>query len=103
MLLAEGAVTIADDCILGAKDKKGSLNSPDGDVRGVGSVDGIELLLPARRLVEVCRFDLADDGDASRERVLRKFDLRLGGGIGRVSTFIGRSGILKLGYESRSL
>ena len=56
-----------------------------------------------RRVKEACRrLDLLLEGEARRERVLRKADLRLGGGGGSAETSIGRLGSLAPGLESRS-
>ena len=79
---------------------KGSPSSPEGDVRGEVRV-GIELALVNRRPTEDPRWLLLDVGDARRERVLRKVDLRFGG-AGMESGLMGRAGILTVGCESRS-
>jgi hypothetical protein len=80
----------------------GSLISFDGDMTGVGSVDGTALELFLECLPDECRAVLFPDGEARRESVLRKVDLRLMGG-GREDASMGRSGSLTLGFESRSL
>lgn len=79
---------------------KGSLSSPEGDVKG-GVRVGMVLALVSRRPTEDCRWLLPDVGDARRERVLRKVDLRFGG-AGMESGLMGRTGILTVGCESRS-
>ena len=48
------------------------------------------------------RWCFADVGEARRESVFKKVDLRFGG-AGRVSGDIGRMGILMVGWDWRSL
>lgn len=79
---------------------KGSVISWEGEVMGVGSVEGMALDVDAR--FGACRADRPADGDARRDKVLRNVDLRLGGGAGSVEASIGSLGSLALGYASRS-
>lgn len=97
MLLAEGRRAGA------VKDVKGSPISPDGEVRGVGRLDGMELALVKRRFDELLRPVFPDVGEARRDKVLRKVDLRFGGGLGRVCMSRGKAGSLTVGCASRSL
>ena len=87
---------------------KGSFISLEGVTMGVCTVEATELdAVLAALLVEACRAEawrpLADlpEGEASRERVFRKADLRLGG-TGRVAESMGGVGILRPGKLSRS-
>lgn len=95
MLVVEGAaIKEGELTLLGLNEVKGSFISPVGEAIGVGKRElecGFELLLPV--LLEV--------GEARRERVLRKLDLRFGGGC-RASGLMGKGGILTLGLVSRS-
>jgi hypothetical protein len=65
--------------------KNGSLISSEGDMTRVGRVGGPELApeLALDKRGGGFRVDLLPEGDANRERVLRKLDLRFVGG-GRV-------------------
>lgn len=76
----------------------GSTASLDGVVMGVGKVEGtaLELAEEGWRLDDVLP-TLLDEGEASRERVFKKFDLRLVGGVGTVDASMGRLGSLALG------
>jgi hypothetical protein len=67
------------------------LISSDGDMTRVGRVGG-PALTPELALDKdggICRVDLLPEGDANRDRVLRKLDLRFVGG-GKVDASIGR-------------
>lgn len=95
VLVAEGGGTTEVELRLPAlKDIKGSAISPVGEAIGVGRMEPNEGFVP-RRLV------LLDVGDARRESVLRKFDLRFGGG-GIESAVMGNGGIFRFGLVSRS-
>lgn len=92
VLVTEGAATTEGELtLLGLNDVNGSLISPVGEAIGVGRM---VVLVPLR-------FVLLEAGDARRERVLRKLDLRFGGGR-MESALMGRGGILTLGFVSRS-
>lgn len=91
MLVAEGVATTEGELtLLALKEVKGSFISPVGEAIGVGR-SGLVFL----------RFVLLEVGEARRERVFRKLDLRFGGG-GIESALMGRGGILTLGLVSRS-
>lgn len=94
MLLAEGRRAGA------VKDVKGSVISPEGEVRGVGRFDGMEVAFLKRRVP--LRPPFADVGDARRDRVWRKLDLRFGGGVGRVCISRGKTGSSTPGCDSRN-
>lgn len=95
VLVAEGDAREA--TVLELNELKGSLISPDGDVSGVEMLRGLTLVLLKRRLL------FAEVGEARRDRVLRKFDLRFGGGAGSDCMSMGRAGNLTPGWDSRSL
>lgn len=81
---------------------KGSFISCEGEAIGVAAVDAVEPFVRVglaeegvegaadRRLNETCRMLDLLEGEARRERVLRKADLRFGGGGGSAETSIGR-------------
>lgn len=73
----------------------GSVFSLPGEVAAADILAADACLEPA-----LADFEL---GEAKRERVFKKVDLRLVVGVGRVDTSIGRAGSLALGCESRSL
>jgi len=83
-------------------DPNGSPASLPGVVIGLGSPDGI---VETSRALAFCarRLAFAAVGDARRDRVLRNVDLRLGGGKGRESGWMGNGGTLRVAWEWRSL
>jgi hypothetical protein len=99
VLLAEGLMGIEPSRLLAVKEMKGSPSSPEGEVSG-------EVLETALELVNL-RFEefraiFEEVGDARRDRVLRKLDLRFGGGEGSDCMSMGNEGSLTLGCDSRS-
>jgi hypothetical protein len=78
VLVAEGEVWVGD---VSEKEEKGSAMSLVGDLWGVGRGDGLACTLLRRPAVDTGRAILDEFGEARRERVLRKVDLRLGGGV----------------------
>lgn len=81
----------------------GSPTSCDGDTSGVCDPPGEDPKLGVLgTLNDACRPTLLDEGEARRERVLRKVDLRFGG-EGSVDTSIGSLGSLADPSESASL
>jgi hypothetical protein len=101
VLLAEGLIVSELSRLLAVKEVKGSLSSPEGEVRGVGPED-VALAFVNRRLEEL-RAIFEEVGDARRDRVLRKVDLRFGGGEGSDCMSIGNTGSLTVGWDSQSL
>ena len=100
VLLAEGLGISELLRLLAVKEEKGSLSSPEGDVSGV--IPGETALEFVKRRVEELRAILEEVGDARRDRVLRKVDLRFGGGGGSECTSTGNAGSLTPGWDSRS-
>lgn len=97
VLLADGeTITLEMSALLGEKAMKGSLTSLEGEVIGEEMPEGIAFEWLVWR-AEDWRVDLPEVGDARRERVLRKVDLRFAGGDGRVDALIGRVGSLAPG------
>jgi len=88
--------------------ENGSAASACGEASGVWCVDETALdavlldVTEAEWRPEACLWEDLPEGDARRERVLRKTDLRFGG-AGREELSMGREGILSPGYASRSL
>ena len=74
VLVAEGEVRVKEASI-----EKGSLDSLEGDVCGVGRVGELGIILLRRFDVDACREAFEEVGDAKRDKVLRKVDLRFGG------------------------
>lgn len=89
VLFAEGLTSAEVSIVLELKVVNGSLISPDGEVSGVGRLEEKLLALLKRRLEE--RAVLLDVGEARRDSVLRKVDLRLGG-VGRDCMLRGTAG-----------
>lgn len=104
MLIADvDVMTGAPSSLPESNEVNGSIISLEGEVMGVGSVEGMTTLaLVARRLDELFRAAFDEEGDASRDKVLRKVDLRLGGRAGRVDASMGSAGRVAPGMSSRS-
>ena len=75
VLVAEGDAGVVGD--VSEKEEKGSAES----LVGVGRGDGLVGALLRRPTADTGRAILDEFGEARRESVLRKVDLRLGGGV----------------------
>lgn len=100
VLFAEGLTISELSRLVAVKEVKGSLSSPEGEVRGVAP-GAVALALVNRRREEL-RAIFEEVGDARRDRVLRKVDLRFGGGEGSECMSIGNTGSLAAGWDSQS-
>lgn len=95
VLLTEGLTVSELSRLLAVNEVKGSLSSPEGEVRGVAPA-AVALALVNRRLDEL-RAIFEEVGDARRDSVLRKLDLRFGGGEGSDCMSIGKTGSFAAG------
>jgi hypothetical protein len=100
VLLAEGLTVTELSRLLAVKEVKGSLSSPEGEVRGVAPAE-MALALVSRRLEEL-RAIFEEVGEARRDNVLRKVDLRFGGGEGSDCMSMGNTGSFTPGWDSES-
>lgn len=100
VLLAEGLAAELSR-LLAVKEVNGSFNSPEGELRGEGPLETVLGSLN-RRLEEPLRAILEEVGDASRDKVLRKVDLRFGGGEGSNCMSTGNTGSVIPEWDSRS-